>query len=76
MGNIKSECLELLVLFGETSLLRTVAAYLEHNHGERNHQGLSNRLLAPDEHVGRDTGKVECREKIGGMLRYYYRAAA
>jgi len=43
---------------------------------ERNHQGLSNRLILPDPaHVG-STGIVQCRRRLGGMLNYYYRAAA
>jgi hypothetical protein len=26
--------------------------------------------------VGRTTGKIACRERLGGMLRYYYHRAA
>ena len=43
---------------------------------ERNHQGLGNRLLEPDGEVGQTTGEIECRERLGGVLRYYYRKAA
>jgi len=53
-----------------------VVAFLEHFHAERNHQGLGNRLIEPGEEVGRLTGDVVCRERVGGMLRYYYREAA
>jgi hypothetical protein len=41
-----------------------------------NHQGLGNRLIEPGEEVGQTTGEVACRERLGGMLRYYYRKAA
>lgn len=45
-------------------------------HFERNHQGLGNRLIMPDSaHMG-NTGKVRRRERLGGMLNYYYRDAA
>ena len=43
---------------------------------DRNHQGLGNRLIHPDETVGRSNGLVRCRKRLGGMLRYYYRDAA
>ena len=40
------------------------------------HKGLDNRLIDPDEEVGRETGVIKCRERLGGMLKYYYRDAA
>ena len=76
MRSIKEECLSGLIFFGEHSLRRAVAAFLEHYHRERNHQGLENRIVAPSAEVGAVIGKIECRERLGGMLRYYYRGAA
>ena len=43
-----------------------------HYHGERNHQGLGNELIAPAAAAGT---QVRCRDRLGGLLRYYYRAA-
>jgi len=57
-------------------LRKAVVQFLEHYHTERNHQGLGNRILMPGPEVGQATGTVECRERLGGLLRYYYRAAA
>lgn len=51
-------------------------AFLAHYHGERNHQGLGNRLIAGGQEVGRAVGPIRCRERLGGMLRYYYREVA
>jgi putative transposase len=76
MRNIKSECLARIVFFGENALRRAITAYLDHYHSERNHQGLCNQLIEPGDDVGRETGKIKCRDRLGGMLRYYYRAAA
>jgi len=53
-----------------------VADFLAHYHQERNHQGLNNQLLQAGNEVGRIAGDVACRERLGGMLRYYYRQAA
>ena len=38
--SIKSECLDRRVFFGEASLRRAVAEYVEHYHAERPHQGI------------------------------------
>ena len=47
-----------------------------HYHNERNHQGLTNRVIQPDrDHLG-NTGAIQRRERLGGMLNYYYRTAA
>ena len=71
----KEECLSRMILIGERSLRRAVVEFCEHHHGERNHQGLGNRIIEAEfSSVGED--KVECRERLGGMLRYYYREAA
>src|SRR6266581_7071449 len=76
--SVKEECLSRLILFGESSLRRAVTAYVEHYHGERNHQGKENVLLFPaaEQRVGCRDGKVRCKERLGGLLKYYHRQAA
>ena len=76
MRSIKEECLGRLILFGEGSLRNAIREYLEHYHAERNHQGLGSQLIEPDVDVGRSAGELQRRERLGGMLRYYYREAA
>ena len=76
MRSLKDESLSRLIFFGETSLRTAVGQFLEHYHGERNHQGLSNQLIDPGKEVGQSQGEVKCRERLGGLLRYYYRDAA
>jgi len=65
-----------MIFFGENSLRNATREFLAHYHGERNHQGLDNRIIEPGEEVGRRTGEIECRERLGGLLRYYHRRAA
>ena len=65
-----------MIFFGENSLRRAVNEFVEYYHHERNHQGLNNRLIDPLTEVGALDGHVACRERLGGVLRYYYRAAA
>lgn len=58
-------------------LLREVLKQYEaHYHTERNHQGLNNRLIDPGVEVERGTGEMRCRERLGGVLKFYYRDAA
>ena len=74
--SVKEECLSKLILFGERSLRRALDQYLAHFHAERNHQGKSNVLLFP-RNVAVSRGQpVHCRERLGGLLRYYHREAA
>ena len=76
MRTIKESCLERMILFGEESLRAVISNFVSHYHAERNHQGLANRLISPDAgHVG-NVGPVQRRQRLGGMLNYYYRTAA
>jgi hypothetical protein len=47
--------------------------FVDHYHGERNHQGKENKLLFQRELI--QSGPVHCRERLGGLLKYYVRAA-
>ena len=76
MHSLKSECLDRVIFFGEASLRRALREFGEHFHHERNLQGLGNRIIDAGTEVGWTQGKVQCRERLGGLLRYYYRNAA
>ena len=72
--SIREECLDRLILFGERRLLRTLDEFVAHYHRERNHQGLGNTLIIPAAAVAGGI-QVRWRDRLGGLLRYYYRAA-
>jgi putative transposase len=74
--SIKDECLDRMIFFGEWSLRKATREFAAHYHTERNHQGLDNRLIESDGRAGFASGRVICRERLGGMLRFYHRAAA
>jgi hypothetical protein len=63
-----------MVLLGDPHLRAAVRAFMQHYHEERPHQGLGNKLIASKTVIG--TGPIECRERLGGLLRFYYREAA
>jgi transposase InsO family protein len=75
--SVKEECLSQLILFGEASLRHALTQYVEHFHHERNHQGKGNVLLFPAVSQGpAREGPMQCRERLGGLLKYYERKAA
>jgi putative transposase len=76
MRSAKEECLGRMIFFGERAVQTALADFLAHYHAERNHQGLGNRLIEPGDEVCSTTGKIACRQRLGGLLRYYYREAA
>jgi putative transposase len=50
--------------------------YVEHYHTERPHQATGNVPLTASSSPPTSDGEVVCRERLGGVLRHYYRAAA
>ena len=72
--SIKEACLDRIVPIGDRHFRHAVAHDVEHDHHERNHQGLDNRLIAlrSSTHV---SGGVRRRPRLGGLLNFYERAA-
>ena len=74
--SIKESCLDRVILIGEPSLRRAVREFVAHYHEERNHQGLGNVLISPVASQSPSHDRVACRERLGGLLKYYHRPAA
>ena len=76
--SVKSECLSRLIIFGENGLRHALKEYLTHYHEERNHQGLENAIPFPNErnNPGSLRGRIVCRKRLGGLLKFYCREAA
>ena len=73
--SIRESCLDQMILFGEDALRNAIREFLAHYHLERNHQGLDNQLITAIE-ISAKSGPVRKRQRLGGMLNYYYREAA
>jgi hypothetical protein len=76
MRTTKESCLDRMMLIGKASLHRAASQFVLHYHGERNHQGLENKIMQPEFPVFPDEGEVICRKRLGGLFRNYYREAA
>ena len=72
--SVKSECLDRMILFGERSLHHVLKGYTAHYHLERNHQGIGNNLLFLQHTAEKGSEQtIECRERLGGLLKFYHR---
>jgi putative transposase len=75
IGSIRRECLDHVIVINQAHLRRVLTAYCRYYHEERPHQGLDNECIAPQQtKIG--TGQVRCRERLGGLLKFYFRDAA
>jgi putative transposase len=75
--SVKEEALSRFILFGEKSLRHVLNEYLAHYHAERPHQGKGNVILFPGPRPeGAADGPIECRERLGGILKFYHCEAA
>jgi putative transposase len=75
VGSVRAECLDRMVLFGEGHFRAAVREFVHHYHEERPHQGLGNERIAPTTTLN-GTCPVRCRDRLGGLLKFYYREAA
>jgi hypothetical protein len=72
---VKEECLNRIVPLGERHLRKGLHEFATHYHRERNHQGLANELIERPP-AQRRMGAVRRRQRVGGILNYYFRLAA
>ena len=73
---IKNECTNKMIFFGEKHLRHVMSEFMAHYHEERPHQGLGNRRIIEPEREPPLKGRVYCRQRLGGLLKSYYRKAA
>lgn len=75
--SVRAECLDWLLILGHRHLESVLRVYTAHYNRERPHRGLA--LLTPEtgDPPGLSTaGKIDRRDRLGGLIHEYYRAAA
>jgi hypothetical protein len=65
-----------MILFGEGSLRKAIHEFIEHYPSREKSPSLGNRLIVEEEPRADKTGAIQCRQRLGGMLNYYYCQAA
>jgi putative transposase len=85
---LQQECVDHFVVLGQRHLDYLVTEWLELYHRERPHQAKDNDLLlrrkprrkkakrAPPEDDVLPLSEVRCEQRLGGLLKHYYRRAA
>jgi putative transposase len=74
--SVRDECLSKVIPLGEKHLRELLREFLAHYHGERNHQGLGNRLIEPPNDNTTTSGRIVHRKRNRDLLNYYCREAA
>ncbi|MEX0936956.1 MAG: integrase core domain-containing protein [Pirellulales bacterium] len=83
--SIKQECLDHFVIFGAQHMDVLCREYLDYYHHERPHQSKDNLPLVQQNQEGLQRGEnsgnlplsqIACRQRLGGLLKHYYRKAA
>ena len=74
---VRAECLDWLLIFNRGHLERVLRVYVDHYNRERPHRALE--LRAPESVERREkiaAGEIRRRDRLGGLIHEYYRAAA
>ena len=74
IGSLKRECLNHFIVMNEHHLDYLIREYVEHYNKERPHQSKDNRPLIQLPVLNK--GEVECKQRLSGLLKHYYRIAA
>jgi putative transposase len=74
---VRGECLDWLLILNRRHLERVLRVYVDHYNRERPHRALDLRPPEPDERAqGSPVGEIHRRDRLGGLIHEYYRAAA
>ena len=73
---MRAECLDWLLILNRRHLERVLRVYVHHYNRERPHRALELRSPEPQEHARSAVGEICRRDRLGGLIHEYYKAAA
>jgi len=74
---VRAECLDWLLILNRRHLEAALRVYVDHYNCERPHRALELRPPQPDSRrEGSTAGEIHRRDRLGGLIHEYYRAAA
>jgi putative transposase len=76
VASVRREALNKMILFGERHVRHVISSFAEHYNTERPHKALDYRRPIEPDIPPTLEGVVKCHERLGGLLKSYYREAA
>jgi putative transposase len=73
---VRAECLDWLLILNRRHLERVLRVYVHHYNRERPHRALELRPPEPKAHARSAAGEIHRRDRLGGLIHEYYKAAA
>jgi putative transposase len=73
---VRAECLDWLLILNRRHLERVLRVYVHHYNRERPHRALELRPPEPETHPRSAAGEIHRRDRLGGLIHEYYKAAA
>jgi putative transposase len=75
---VRTECLDWLLIVGQSHLERVLREYVRHYNGRRPHRGINLQVPVPDDGVCATPPTFQARRQdvLGGLIREYYPVAA
>jgi putative transposase len=73
---VRSECLDWLLILNRRHLERTLRVYVHHYNTQRPHRALELCPPEPDGDTRSGRSEIHRRDRLGGLIHEYYRAAA
>jgi putative transposase len=77
--SVEQECLDQFIVFGEARLRHLIGEHVTHYNEERTHRvkdSLALTDLPPTPVSPLPLEEIECRERLGGLLKHFYRRVA
>jgi putative transposase len=73
---VRAECLDWMLILNRRHPERVLRVYTEHYNRERPHRALDLRPPEPERRETSPVGEIHRRDRVGGLIHEYYRAAA
>ncbi len=73
---VRAECLDWLLILNRRHLERLLRVYVDHYNTQRPHRALKLQPPEPEPESQSAAGEVRRRDRLGGLIHEYYRAAA
>jgi putative transposase len=73
---VRTECLDWLLILNRRHLERVLRVYVDHYNTQRPHRALGLQTPEPRQEARTTVGEIRRRDRLGGLIHEYYRAAA